>query len=45
MNERDMRSICQFCLQEQDNNSMKIPIDREIKQKFQDLTALKVKFV
>lgn len=37
------KNYCQFCLEEQSSRCPKVPIDREIKQKFLDLTALKVK--
>lgn len=44
MDEHNINNFCQFCLEEQSIRSQKVPIDREVKRKFHDLTALKAHF-
>lgn len=43
MNVDIIKSYCQFCLKQQTKDHPKIPISRDLKQNFQDLTHLKVK--
>jgi hypothetical protein len=44
MDESKIKFYCQFCLQLQDADCIKIPINRKIKQKFYEFTNLKVNF-
>lgn len=42
MDKSKIKLYCQFCLKLQELDAAKVPINREIKQKFQELTNLKV---